>query len=104
MSTEPVLFDCNTTGIARLILNRPAVHNAFDDALILELTALLKQCDADNNVRVVILEAMGNSFSAGADLQWMQRMANYSEAKNQQDALALAELMATLHLGNAGFA
>ncbi len=83
-------------GVGRLTLNRPEVHNAFDDALIAQLTAALLSLEADRRVRVVILAAAGKSFSAGADLAWMQRMAGYSEAENLEDARALAGLMSTL--------
>ena len=83
-------------GVGRLTLNRPEVHNAFDDALIAQLTAALLSLEADRRVRVVMLAAAGKSFSAGADLAWMQRMAGYSEAENLDDARALAGLMSTL--------
>jgi methylglutaconyl-CoA hydratase len=83
-------------GVGRLTLNRPEVHNAFDDALIAQLTAALLSLEADRRVRVVVLAAAGKSFSAGADLAWMQRMAGYSEAENLEDARALAGLMSTL--------
>jgi methylglutaconyl-CoA hydratase len=83
-------------GVGRLTLNRPEVHNAFDDALIAQLTAALLSLEADRRVRVVVLAAAGKSFSAGADLTWMQRMAGYSEAENLADARTLAGLMSTL--------
>ena len=83
-------------GVGRLTLNRPEVHNAFDDALIAQLTAALLSLEADRRVRAVVLAASGKSFSAGADLAWMQRMAGYSEAENLADARALAGLMSTL--------
>jgi methylglutaconyl-CoA hydratase len=82
--------------VLRLRLNRPELHNAFDAALIADLTAALRQAGADVSVRVVVLEAAGASFSAGADLNWMRGMAAASEAENRQDALALAGLMRTL--------
>lgn len=80
----------------RLRLNRPALHNAFDATLIAELTAALAAAGADADVRVVVLEGAGASFSAGADLNWMRDMAAASEAENRQDSLALAHLMRTL--------
>jgi methylglutaconyl-CoA hydratase len=82
--------------VATLVLARPALHNAFDDALIAALTATFVALDADADVRVVVLAAEGRSFSAGADLNWMQRMAAYSEAENLADARALGALMRTL--------
>lgn len=78
-------------------LNRPEKHNAFDDALILELTQALRDLEANPAVRIVVLSAMGKSFSAGADLNWMKRISEYSQEQNFTDAMALAELMRTLH-------
>ncbi len=83
--------------IAILTLNRPDKHNAFDDALIAELTQHLKALDQLVEVRVVVMSAAGKSFSAGADLNWMKHVATYSEAENTRDAIALGELMHTLH-------
>ena len=82
--------------VLRLRLNRPALHNAFDAALIAELTEALAAASAEAQVRVVVLEGAGASFSAGADLQWMRGMAAASEEENRQDSLALARLMRTL--------
>lgn len=82
--------------VLRLRLNRPALHNAFDGALIVELTQALVSAGADAAVRVVVLEGSGASFSAGADLNWMRGMAAASEAENRLDSLALARLMRTL--------
>lgn len=83
--------------VAVVTLNRPDKHNAFDDSLIADLTANFKSLDANAAVRVVVLSAAGKSFSAGADLNWMKRMAGYSEEENFRDASALAGLMSTLH-------
>lgn len=85
-----------TAGVARLRLQRPELHNAFDAALIADLTAALQRIAADPGVRVLVLEASGTSFSAGADLNWMRGMAAASEAENREDSLALARLMRTL--------
>ncbi|MFC5568684.1 enoyl-CoA hydratase-related protein [Lysobacter yangpyeongensis] len=81
---------------ARLRLNRPEVHNAFDAVLIAALTGALEAAARDESVRVVVLEGEGDSFSAGADLNWMRGMAAASEDVNREDALALARLMRTL--------
>ncbi|MGN6512716.1 MAG: enoyl-CoA hydratase-related protein [Lysobacteraceae bacterium] len=93
--SEPLLVHVEA-GIARLRLNRPALHNAFDAALIAALTAALERAGSDPGVRAVVLEGEGASFSAGADLHWMRGMAAASEAENRADALALARLMRTL--------
>ncbi len=94
---ETVLLDVDGDGIARLTLNRPEVHNAFDNHLIAKLTGLLTDLQARRDVRVVILTGAGTSFSSGADIAWMRSMADYSEDRNYEDALQLAELMATLN-------
>ena len=96
MSNKQLLTTIDNLGRATLILNRPERHNAFDDSLISELTAELKRLAADPEVRLVCLTGAGKSFSAGADLEWMRRMADYSEAENLADSKALAELMQTL--------
>jgi methylglutaconyl-CoA hydratase len=83
-------------GIRELRLNRPKVHNAFDDRLIAELTAALQDAGRDPSVRVVVLTGVGASFSAGADLNWMRDMAKASEEQNREDSLRLAALMRTL--------
>ncbi|NZA26066.1 enoyl-CoA hydratase/isomerase family protein [Luteimonas sp. SJ-92] len=82
--------------VARLRLNRPGVHNAFDAGLIATLTARLAELGSDQDVRVVVLEGAGDSFSAGADLNWMRSMAAADADENREDALALARLMRTL--------
>ena len=82
--------------VARLRLNRPDLHNAFDAHLVVSLTSALGQLAADAAVRIVVLEGEGPSFSAGADLNWMRGMAAASEDENREDSLALARLMRTL--------
>ena len=95
---EPMFLEAvDAGGVARLVLNRPEVHNAFNDALIAELTAALKRLEQDPEVRAVLLAAEGKSFSAGADLNWMKRMAGYSTEENRADARGLAGLMRTLN-------
>ncbi|MDT8421448.1 MAG: enoyl-CoA hydratase/isomerase family protein [Desulfuromonadales bacterium] len=92
-----LLTDIDKLGCATLTLNNPQQHNAFDDRLIAELTMALRELRENPQVRVILLAANGRSFSAGADLNWMRRMADYSPEENVQDALALAELMRTLN-------
>ena len=82
--------------IGLLTLNRPERHNAFDDVMIGELTEALRSMEAEDGIRVVVLSGAGKSFSAGADLNWMKRMAGYSKDENQRDAMGLAALMRTL--------
>jgi methylglutaconyl-CoA hydratase len=83
--------------VARVTLDRPDVRNAFDDATIVELTAAFRALDDDPAVRVIILGANGPAFCAGADLNWMKRMADYSDAENRADAAALATMLHTIH-------
>jgi methylglutaconyl-CoA hydratase len=83
--------------VATLTLARPQIHNAFDDALIAELTEALREVEANDKVRVVVLTGEGASFSAGADLGWMRRMAAASEKENRKDARQLAKLMRVLN-------
>jgi methylglutaconyl-CoA hydratase len=82
--------------LARLVMNRPEVHNAFDDGLIADLTGALNQVEGDSDIRAVVLTGAGASFSAGADLNWMRGMASASEADNRADSLRLAALMRRL--------
>lgn len=82
--------------IARITLNRPEVRNAFDDLLIEELTDTLERTERDPRLRLVILSANGSAFSAGADLNWMRRTADYSWEENFADAKRLGRLMQTL--------
>ncbi len=83
-------------GVATVWMNRPDVHNAFNEALIAELTAACAGLDADATVRVVVLAGRGKSFSAGADLNWMRRAADASFDDNLQDARKLAGMLRTL--------
>jgi methylglutaconyl-CoA hydratase len=91
--TETVLHSTDSRGVATVTLNRPQVHNAFDDKLIGRLTETFQFLAADREVRIVVLNAVGKSFSAGADLDWMKRMAGYGPAENHADAERLAGLM-----------
>src|SRR5216117_2059090 len=83
-------------GVARITLNRPEVRNAFDDALIASLKNCFSELEADKSTRVVVLAGNGPAFCAGADLNWMKRMAGYGYEENLADARALAEMLATL--------
>jgi methylglutaconyl-CoA hydratase len=82
--------------VAWVWMAKPAVHNAFDETLITELTATLLALDADPAVRVIVLAGEGKSFSAGADLAWMQRQGAASVEDNLADARRLAALFRTL--------
>ncbi|WP_018719331.1 enoyl-CoA hydratase/isomerase family protein [Arhodomonas aquaeolei] len=95
--SENSLTVTTDAGIARITMDRPAVHNAFDDALIAELTEALVRVGRDEHVHAVVLAAKGRSFSAGADLNWMRRMADYDWQENFEDSRGLGQLMHTLY-------
>lgn len=88
-----VSMSIESSGVARLTMNRPEIHNAFNDVMIAELRTALDQIRSDSAARLLILQANGRNFSAGADLQWMQSMAAKNYHDNQDDAAQLAALM-----------
>ncbi len=96
MPEGTVLVTVDSKGVATVTLNRPEIHNAFDEETIAILTRKLRALGDDEDVRVVVLNSRGASFCAGADLKWMKRAADFSEAENLQDASALAELLLVL--------
>lgn len=91
-----VRIDIDARGVARVTMDRPALHNAFDETLIAELTETFRALDRDDRARLVVLTGAGKSFSAGGDLNWMRRMADYSMAENVRDAEGLGGLMSSL--------
>jgi methylglutaconyl-CoA hydratase len=80
-----------------LWLNRPEVRNAFNDVLIADIATAFADVEASTETRVVVLAARGNVFSAGADLNYMRAMSNYSHADNQTDALKVARMFSAVH-------
>ncbi len=96
MTEATVLRDVDDQGTGWLTLNRPDVHNAFDDVLIGRMAESLSAFRDDPNVRAVVVRGAGRSFSAGADLNWMQRMGGYTFDENVEDALGLAEMIRAL--------
>ena len=91
-----VTWEINDSGVVHLTLNRPTVHNAFNDELIMELTTSLEKAAGEERIRALVLSGKGKSFSAGADLNWMQNAADYSPEENQADADRLAAMLHTL--------
>lgn len=83
-------------GVAQVLMHRPAVFNAFDEAMIAELDSAFAQLNTDPGVRVIVLAGSGKHFSAGADLQWMQRAAQADEAWNRADAERFAAMLARI--------
>jgi methylglutaconyl-CoA hydratase len=80
-------------GVGIVTLNKPERHNAFDDTMIGELADALDRMGGDDAVRLVVISSTGKSFCAGADLNWMQRAAQFSLEENRRDAGALAEML-----------
>ena len=83
--------------VAKVTLNRPEVHNAFNDEVISSLVECFERVENDDKIRVMVLQSTGKSFSSGADLNWMQKMAAYSESENLADAQQLAIMFSTLY-------
>jgi methylglutaconyl-CoA hydratase len=100
MEVETMDTPCDVTvrgGVATVTLNRPEVHNAFDETSIANLTAAFVSLDDNPDVRVVILAGAGRSFCAGADLNWMKRMAAFGHDENLADAQALAAMLRVIY-------
>ena len=95
MSNDCLLMEQNQS-VATVTLNRPQVHNAFDETLIQEITDCFLRLSGDASVRAIVLRGMGESFCAGADLNWMRRMADYSQEQNRADAAALQRMFAVI--------
>jgi len=83
--------------VARVFLNRPDVRNAFNDAVIGELSAAFRELGADRSLRAIVIGGHGKAFCAGGDLNWMRAMADYSWEQNRADAQALADMLWTLY-------
>jgi len=83
--------------VLTLTLSRPDVRNAFSDEVIAEITAAFRDAASRADVRAVVLAAVGPAFCAGADLNWMRRMADYTRAENLADAALLAEMLRVMY-------
>ncbi len=94
---KTICIDINTKGVCNLTLNRPKVHNAFDELMIEELTQALLSLQFVDSLRVLTIQGNGESFCAGADLNWMKRTAQFNEQKNIEDAKRLANMIRLLH-------
>lgn len=84
-------------GVARITLTQPEIRNAFSDEVIAEITAAFAAAGERPDVRAVVLAAEGPAFCAGANLNWMRRMAEYSRDENRDDAGLLAEMLRTIY-------
>ncbi len=83
--------------VTRVFLNRPEIHNAFDDVLMRSLTDCFRGLGEDESTRVIILSGRGKSFCAGADLNWMKRMVDYSDEENLRDSALLQAMLTTIN-------
>lgn len=92
-----LVLSIEPNGIASVTLNRPEVHNAFNDELIAQLTRVFQQLDAHEGVRMVVLSGNGKSFCSGGDINWMKSMKNFTEAENITDSQHLARMFGTIH-------
>lgn len=97
LDNNKVLLDVDRYGVATVTLNNPDKHNAFDDGVISTLTKVFMHIADRNDIHIMVLASTGKSFSAGADLGWMKRMASYSYEENLADANALANMLKTLN-------
>ena len=97
MSATRTLDITRQGAVARVYLNRPDVRNAFNESVIAELTAAFRELGADASLRAIVLGGHGKVFCAGADLNWMRAMADYSWEQNRADAQALADMLWTVY-------
>lgn len=97
MAYQTIELEIDGRGVAALTLNRPDLHNAFNDVLIGELHDAVNGLSASRDARVIILRGAGKSFSAGADLNWMKQAADYSLEENEADAMRLSDMLEALN-------
>ena len=91
-----------SNSILSIVMNRSEVHNAFNEVMIHELHEAFREASLNDALKVVILKASGRSFSAGADLNWMKKMVNYSREENEKDSLALFDMIAAIQNADPG--
>lgn len=97
MTYSLLTLEIDPRGVAHVMLNRPEVHNAFNEALIGELTQVFHALDADKAVRLAVLAGNGKSFCSGGDLNWMKAMKNFTAEENITDSQHLARMFSTIH-------
>lgn len=96
MGYSLLTLDVDKRGVATVTLNRPDVHNAFDDKLIGEISQVFTELERNDKVRLAVLAGNGKSFCAGADLNWMKAMQGYSIEENKKDAMRLSEMFSRI--------
>jgi methylglutaconyl-CoA hydratase len=97
MTYQCLTLSIDSRGVASVTLNRPEVHNAFDAALIAELTKVFAALNTNNDVRIAVISGAGKSFCAGGDLNWMRSMKDFSREENIADSKTLAAMYATIN-------
>lgn len=97
MSYEFLKTNIDDRGVAFVTLSRPEIHNAFNDQLIKEITEAFKELEKNDKARLVVLSGEGKSFCAGADLNWMSSMIDYSMEENIADSRNLAQMFQTIN-------
>jgi len=94
---DNIIVKTDERGVCTISINRPRLHNAFDPDTIQDLSIQLQFACDDDNVRLIVLTGEGETFSSGADINWMQSMVHYDHAKNSMDAMRLAKLLHKLY-------
>lgn len=97
MSEQNVTYQVDSNGLATVTLNRPEVHNAFNDEVVATLHEYFARAGQDPSVRALLLRGAGKSFCAGGDMNWMKRMATYTFEENLQDSRGIAAMLRTLN-------
>ncbi|HKT97179.1 MAG TPA: enoyl-CoA hydratase/isomerase family protein [Paraburkholderia sp.] len=96
MQYETLLVEVRAQ-VATVTLNRPDVRNAFNETMIADVTSAFTALGARDDVRAIVLAGNGKAFCAGADLNWMRKMAGYSDEENRADALRLAHMLSAVY-------
>ncbi|MFC3678224.1 enoyl-CoA hydratase-related protein [Ferrovibrio xuzhouensis] len=96
-TADVVLFETDSRGVATVTLNRPQVHNAFNDEVIARLAAIWSDLASRSDIRVVVLKGSGKSFSAGGDLDWMRKAGKATPEQNRLSTLTLARMLKGLN-------
>ena len=94
---KTITVDTNKQGVTYVTMSREDVHNAFNAEMIAELTGAFEALDKNPESKIIILQSLGTSFSAGADINWMKDMVEATQAENQEDSLKLARLMRAIN-------
>lgn len=97
LAPDPVLLEVSPEGVAMVTLNRPDKRNAFDELMIANLAETFETLKGADHVRIVFVRGSGETFCAGADIDWMRRQGERSVADNEEDGLALARMLRHLH-------